>query len=103
MGSAWWTDAAREQLHELGEEQQEKVTTAIDEMIEAGTSQHEDVKLIKDRRDNWLWRLEVKEEHHDLDHRLFFDTLHGTVKILGLFHRDNAYDNESWEQIEQAR
>lgn len=82
---------ARQSLKELDREQAEEVIELIEEVAERGFN-HDEVKLIKDRDGNWVYRIKVDEEN--TNHRVFTDYIEGELKVLDILHRSVAYEDK---------
>jgi mRNA-degrading endonuclease RelE of RelBE toxin-antitoxin system len=75
-------------LRKFDEPVQEEILESVEELKDKQFS-HPQLKPIKDRKSEWIWRLKVKEVH--TDHRLFIDFEEKEFLILDLDHRDTAY------------
>ena len=82
---------ARESLKELEREEAEEIVELIEGVAKEGFN-HNNVKMIKDRNGDWVYRLKVDGEN--TNHRVFLDYIEGEIKVLDVLHRSIAYEDE---------
>jgi len=81
-------------LKQLSSEVQEQVRDEIEDL--ENHPLREDTSLVT-KQGLEVFRLKLKSDA--LDHRVFFDIYGDTVVVLGVRHRDNAYTQESIEEL----
>ncbi|MDY6771162.1 MAG: hypothetical protein SV186_04360 [Candidatus Nanohaloarchaea archaeon] len=88
-----WQERAVDQFEDLPPQAREAVMRAIEALNERGLAASDGVKLIVHDELGELFRLKVREERGGrVDHRVFFDIVDGELRILGVYHRDEAYE-----------
>ena len=84
-------DQAKETLSELDRDKAGQILDVIQDFSEKGLD-HSNVKLIKDRRGEWLYRIKIVSEN--CNHRAFIDYIDGRIEVLDILHRDVAYEGK---------
>lgn len=90
-----FSEQAKKSIEEMVESHADKVLTQIKDVAEQGFS-HEGVKMIKDRRGDWVYRIKIDDDA--ANYRAFADYSDGELKILDVLHRDQAYEGRYGEQ-----
>ena len=89
-----WHPEALDDLRSFEEQVQNRITRHVSRLEDEPLG--EDTSLFN-KQGLDLFRLKLKSD--ELDHRLFFDLEVDDVVILGVEHRDDAYSQESIENI----
>ena len=89
-----WHPEALEDLRSFDEQVQNRITRHVSRLQNGPFG--ENTSLVS-KQGLELFRLKLKSD--ELDHRIFFDLEGGDVVILGVEHRDDAYSQESIENI----
>lgn len=82
---------AKEALEQLDRNQAEEILDAVAEVANQGFD-HEKVKMIKDRKGNWLYRIKVNGDV--TNHRVFIDYVERELRVLDIMHRSVAYEDK---------
>jgi len=89
-----WHPEALEDLRRFEEQVQNRITRHVGQLEDEPFGE---TTSLFSKQGLELFRLKLKAD--ELDHRIFFDLERGDVVILGVKHRDDAYSQESIENI----
>lgn len=96
-----WSQKALKDLEKLQKRDQRYIIDSSSQKLSSNPLDQPKVSLIS-RENLQLFRLKL--DGKDLNHRVFFDISEGkTVKVIGVFHRDEAYTDSSIRQLEKRK